>query len=64
LGGRGRTDAHGAIGELRCARSPICVGDTDDRLNADLPACADDPNRNFAAVGNEHPAYVLLRLHK
>ena len=54
VGGRGRTDADGAIRDPRVQRPGIGGGVDRDRLDAQLVQSADDPDRNLAAVRNQN----------
>jgi hypothetical protein len=54
LGGGGRTDVKGLVGEPHVQRGAVGVGVDGDRLDAELAAGADDAHRDLAAVGHEH----------
>ena len=55
LGWRGWTDAHREVGcsDVACLR--IGVAEDRDGLDAELVAGADDPHRDLASIGDEHP---------
>src|SRR5260221_11304457 len=58
LAGRGRPDADREVGDARVPRGRVRVRIDRDRLDAHLPARADDPEGNLAAIGYEEPLDV------
>ena len=52
----GRADVHDAVCQPSGERVLIGIADGDDDLDALVATGADDPNRNLAAVGDEHAA--------
>ena len=55
LGGGRCADAHGLVGEADVRGIGVGVGVHRDRVDAEAAQGADDPHRDLAAVGDEHP---------
>jgi hypothetical protein len=53
LDGRRRPDADGSIGEGDVRRRRVGVGIDGYRFDPKFTACPDDPNRDFAAIGDQ-----------
>ena len=53
-----RSDAHGSVGGPSGCTAQIDVRGTDDALQTELAARVHDPQRNLAAVGDEHPLHA------
>ena len=51
---RGRPDADGVVGEARMERAGISGRVDGDRFDPELVQCADDANRDLAAIRDQH----------
>ena len=54
VGRLGRADAIGFVGQLQIVRAAVGLAEDGDRLDAQLAARADDPQRDFTAVGYQN----------
>ena len=53
VGGLGRTDAIGFVGQVQVGGAPVGLAEDGHRLDAQLAAGAEDAQGDFAAVGNQ-----------